>query len=634
MDWELTSLPWLAAPPDNFKQQVQQFADSDQPCGKGLRSLATSRLSIRQTLTLYNNLEKIHEKGNLAPLIPFRLSIVGDGTLDSLVPQLQVAALRYGLFLQIQIAPFDQLVQSAMDRNSVIYQHGPDAILVAMHHRTLASATWRGELHDTKNDIESDIESDIERLELIRTGVRSNSDAPLIWQTIVPPCEQWFGSLDAVLDLEATRVQKINEYLTQSCRETNDCLLDVYSLAQSIGLWKWNDVGQWHWAKLPFAQRCLPIYSDYAARVLGALKGKSKRVLVLDLDNTLWGGIIGDDGLEGIQIGQGSPAGEAFLDIQRMALRLRQRGIILAVCSKNTESIAKQPFQTHPEMVLKESDFAVFQANWNDKASNMAYIADTLSLGIDSLVLLDDNPVERAQVREACPEVGVPELPDDPAQYVRTLLATGYFESVNYTESDKDRAEQYTQNSKRNQLAQTVGDTNKFLVSLDMQAICKPFNQIDRPRIVQLINRSNQFNLTTKRYNDQQVSNFENDTEVYTALFRLSDRFGDNGIISIVIAMFTSSAMEIDTWLMSCRVLGRRFEEFVLNELVKVARLQKKTRLVGVYRPTDRNGIVKDLYSKLGFELLEESKEETRWTLDVDTYSYKDAPIRFEEDPR
>jgi len=411
---------------------------------------------------------------------------------------------------------------------------------------------------------------------------------------------------------------------------SGDVLLDVAGLAETVGLSDWHDPQLWNLAKCPFSDQLIPLYADHVARIVAAIRGKSKKVLILDLDNTVWGGIIGDDGLEGIQIAQGDARGEAHLAVQRFALDLRQRGIVLAVCSKNTDEVARKPFEEHPEMLLKLDHIAVFQANWSDKATNIQAIAEELALGLDSMVFLDDNPAERGLVRKLLPQVAVPELPDEPALYVRTLAAAGYFESVAFASEDLGRAGFYQNNAKRANLQKQVGGVAAYLASLDMTITFQPFDATGRARIVQLINKSNQYNLTTRRYTDPEVAEAETDPAVFTLQVRLADIFGDNGMISVVICRRAEPGVwEIDTWLMSCRVLGRKVEQMVLREILEHAQGAGISKLIGVYRPTDRNKLVVDHYAKLGFTQVDEAESGlTRWELSVAEADPESAPMR------
>jgi FkbH-like protein len=358
--------------------------------------------------------------------------------------------------------------------------------------------------------------------------------------------------------------------------------------------------------------------------------GKSGKVLILDLDNMVWGGVIGDDGLEGIQIAQGDARGEAQLAVQRLALELRQRGIVLAVSSKNSDEAAREPFEKHPEMLLKLDHIAVFQANWNDKAINIQAIAEELSLGLDAMVFLDDSPVERGLVRKLLPQVAVPELPEEPAYYARTLAAGGYFEAVAFAGEDLKRAGFYQDNARRATLQKQACGVDAYLASLDMTITFRPFDATGRARIVQLINKSNQYNLTTRRYTDPEVTEAENDPVVFTLQVRLADIFGDNGMISVVICQPAQAGVwEIDTWLMSCRVLGRKVEYMVLREILEHARSAGIRKLAGTYRPTDRNKLVVDHYARLGFTRVGEDESGlTRWELLVEGAEPESAPMR------
>ena len=315
--------------------------------------------------------------------------------------------------------------------------------------------------------------------------------------------------------------------------------------------------------------------------------------------------------------------------VQSLALMLRKRGIVLAVCSKNTDEIARSPFREHPEMLLREEHFAVFQANWNDKATNLKAISDELSLGLDAMVFLDDNPVERGFVRSALPQVAVPELPADPAGFARTLAAAGYFEAIAFSDEDRQRAEMYQLNARRVALQHQVGDLDTYLASLEMEIHFCPFDLTGRARISQLINKSNQFNLTTRRYSEAEIDQVQNDPSAFTMQVRLIDRFGDNGMISVIICRLSEPGIwAIDTWLMSCRVLGRKVETMVLREINMHARAAGINTLVGTYIPSEKNGLVRDHYQALGFAKIgEDESGATRWTLSTST-DVPDGPFK------
>jgi FkbH-like protein len=622
-----TELQWLPRPPEDFSKRCRALRETGGAVGREIRALASFALDENKLVKLANSIEALRSTPDyLRPLIPFRLGIISNATSHFMVPVLTATAARHGIALECIEANYGQVMQEALAPDSMINRARPDAVLVAIDYRGLALDAPFGD----SAAAETVVAAALDELRALRDGLRKNSGASCIFQTLARPVEATFGSMDLALP-GTTRnlIDLFNRALTTSLAGKQDLLLDVGGLAETVGLSAWHDSSLWNIGKIPFANGFLPIYADLACRLIAALRGKSRRCLVLDLDNTLWGGVIGDDGLEGIVLGQGDPVGEAHLEVQRTALALRERGIVLAVSSKNNDEMARLPFQKHPEMLLRENHLAVFQANWNDKATNIQAIAAELSLGLESLVFLDDNPAERRLVRDMLPDVAVPELPDDPALYVRTLLAAGYFEAITYSPEDQKRADFYQDNARRVALQRATGDLDAYLATLDMTITFQPFDEVGRARIAQLISKSNQFNLTTRRYSEAQVGEIEADPSCLTLQVRLADTFGDNGMISVIIGREDSGAMQIDTWLMSCRVLGRRVEQAVLQELMIHARSRGIGRLIGTYRPTERNRLVEDHYSKLGFTECERMVDgSTVWSLDVADWTGVILPMK------
>jgi len=358
-----------------------------------------------------------------------------------------------------------------------------------------------------------------------------------------------------------------------------------------------------------------PHVAQSIADIVKASVGKFKKCLILDLDHTTWGGIIGDDGMEGIQIG-GLGLGKAFTELQLWAKNLKDRGIILAICSKNTESVAMEPFEKHPDMVLRLEDIAVFVANWENKADNIRHIQKVLNIGFDSMVFLDDNPFERNLVRKEIPEVTVPELPEDPSEYIPYLQRFNLFETVSFSNLDKDRTKQYQTEAKRVSLQTSFSTVDDYLKNLNMTAIAQPFDKFQVPRIAQLTQRSNQFNLRTSRYSEKEVQDLMASDEHMTLYVSLKDKFGDYGLISLhVLEKQADKSLFMDTWIMSCRVLKRDVEKFVLNELVKMAKAEDFKTLIGERIPTKKNILVIDHYKDLGFQ-----EKDGLWYLDVDSY--------------
>jgi FkbH-like protein len=610
------TLAWLPRPPADFRQRCRAAAEAAEP-GRALAALARHALDENQLRRLAAAYESAVARGaSLGPLVPFTLAVLGNATLEPLVPALVASAVRHGVALRCIEADFAQTVQEALSSDSAVNRARPDAVLLALDHRGVPLSAPLGDAAAAA----AAVADAVRFVDAVRDSLRRNGGALSIVQTIASPAEPRFGSLDRSVPGTARHLtEAFNAALAAAVAASEDVLFDVAALAETVGLGAWHSPKQWNVAKLSFDARFLPLYADHVARIIAALRGKSRRCLILDLDDTVWGGVIGDDGLEGIVLGQGDATGEAFLEMQRAALALRERGVVLAVSSKNDDSVARSAFANHPDMLLREDHIAVFQANWNDKATNIAAIARDLSLGLDAMVFVDDNPVERNLIREMLPEVAVPELPEDPALYARTLAAAGYFEATAFSDEDRKRGDFYRDNARRVALQAQVGDLDAYLASLAMTITFQPFDPTGRVRITQLVNKSNQFNLTTRRYTEAEIAAFECDPSLLTLQVRLADIFGDNGMIGVMICRPRGiDAWEIDTWLMSCRVLGRGVETMVLRELIAQARTRSVRRLIGVYVPTARNGMVRDHYPKLGFAALgEDSSGTTTWELDT-----------------
>lgn len=623
-----TKLGWLPRAPENFAERLKALANSSEELGPSLQSLASHALDLNQLTKLAKMVGRAQVEGKtLAPLTPFRLAVLSNSTIDLILPGLVASAARRGVCLEIITPSYDQVAQEAFTPDSTVNSSKPDAVLLALDYRALPLKQSLGDSEGASVTVQGAIEF----LQSLCDAIKTNSGAVCILQTFAPPIESLFGSLDCALPGTLRNiVGSINRELREFAIGSGNIVLDVAGLAETVGLATWHDPQQWNIAKFSFAEELIPLYADHVARVVAAIRGKSGKALILDLDNTVWGGVIGDDGLEGIKIAQGDATGESHLAVQRLALELRNRGIVLAVCSKNTDEIARVPFEQHPEMLMKLEHIAVFQANWNDKATNIQAIADELSFGLDSLVFLDDNPAERALVRRLLPQVAVPELPEDPAHFARTLAAGGYFEAVTFASEDLKRAGYYQENAKRANLQKHISGVEAYLASLDMTITIQPFDATGRARVVQLINKSNQFNLTTRRYSEPEVAALEKDPDAFTLQVRLADVFGDNGMISVVICRVAEPGRwEIDTWLMSCRVLGRKVEHVVLREILKHARAAGIEKLTGRYCPTERNRLVVDHYSKLGFSrTAEDATGLTLWELPVNSSIQESVPMR------
>ena len=623
MSTSVRDLPWLAPVPGDIRERIRKLAELPEP-GAEIQFLASCRLEPQLAANLGKQIGRARDaKRVLAPLASFRLGVLSGATFDLLAEQIPAAAARHGVAAELILGDFGQVMQTALDTNSVLARAKPDAVLVAVDHH------WLNLDHDM-GDPQARLSASLAQMRAVLDGVKQNTGAPVILQTVPVPPQFLFGSLDrAQAGSLRALVNSFNAALTELARETASYLLDVAALAERVGTDDWFDPVQHFAYKLPFAAACAPAYADLLGRLLGAIRGRPRKCLVLDLDNTLWGGVIGDDGLDGIVVGQGSAVGEAHLAVQHYAKTLRARGILLAVSSKNDDAVARQPFRDHPDMLLAQSDIAIFQANWLDKPSNLEAIAKALNIGLDALVLLDDNPAERAQVRAALPMVAVPELPSDPSWFAWYLSAAGYFEAVSFSTEDAGRAGAYASDAARAEVKATARDLGDYLASLEMRLACTPFDAVGRGRIVQLINKSNQFNLTTRRYTDAEIAALPPD--VFTTQVRLSDRFGDLGMIGVMIARpgkhLGFAAWELDSWLMSCRVLGRKVEEAMLAHLATAAKKAGIRYLVGRYVPTPKNSMVAGHYPGLGFAEIGKDENGAGYALDLSAYAPPPLPF-------
>jgi FkbH-like protein len=544
----------------------------------------------------------------LPGLTPFRLAILSSHTVDHLTPAIRVSGLQRRLALSVHVAPYGQYRQSLLADDPQLAAFAPQLILLALDARdTPIDLPFEA----SQAEVDAAVAARVNELRNLWRRARERFTAQVVQQTFIPVDPPLFGSFEALVPASPMAViERLNSAIRSAAAEEGVLLLDLAWQARGLndehGL---ADPVRWHQGKQLISPLLAPFYGDLVARIAAAAAGQSRKCLVLDLDNTLWGGVIGDDGVDGIQLGEGSPTGEAFLTFQRYAAQLGRRGVILAVCSKNDMAVAEGAFENHPEMAIKRSDIACFVANWNDKAGNLRHIAKTLNIGLDSLVFVDDNPAERSIVRRELPEVAVPELPEDIANYPAVVGAAGYFEAVSFTADDAARAQSYALNAERAAALEQATDMEGYLQSLDMTMVVSPIGAAELPRATQLTNKTNQFNLTTRRYTEPEVAEIAGDPAAVAVALRLRDRFGDNGVISVVMARpdpaLDEGELLIDTWLMSCRVLGRQVEQATLGVLSQAAESRGAKALIGEYRPTAKNGMVAGHYARLGFKPVE-----------------------------
>lgn len=552
-----------------------------------------------------------------------KVALVGDTATQLLATAVRGAAVDMGFNIDLYEADYNQIEQQFLDPGSDL--HHSDAQWIVLFQATHQLAA----LHAAMSPADRNMLAQ-QRLDFVESIV---TDVAWAGRRIL--CLNYPEIDDTVYGNYANQVESsllwqtrmLNVGLMQlAARYDNLSIVDIAAVQAQVGRNQMFAPSVYVSTEMVLSIDALPLVAYRIVETIAAQRGTFHKCLILDLDNTLWGGVIGDDGIEGIQLGHGLGIGRAFTDLQLWAKKLQQRGIILCIVSKNDEAVAKQPFLNHPDMVLRLDDIAVFIANWQTKVDNIRAIQQVLNIGFDSMVFLDDNPFERAIVREHIPGITVPELPEDPAEYLEYLYSLNLFETASASEVDNKRTRQYQQEAQRMKLKSTFANEHEFLESLGMQATVEPFNTFNTPRVAQLTQRSNQFNLRTVRYSEDDIKQLAQAPEVIDMAFSLKDRFGDHGLIAVVVMRpLDAESLLVDTWLMSCRVLKRGMECFTLNQMVEAARSRGYKRIVGEYLPTPKNGMVANHYPELGFQPLE--ADTALWVLTLDNYSNKPCSI-------
>ena len=562
----------------------------------------------------FKQLKKL-SKGDSSQFPQYKLAVMGDCATQHLATALRGYGVYMGLGLSVLDTDYNQIDAQVMDPGSELYRFAPNAVLIQMCTEKLYEAFCAAPL----NCRSSFAEDTYARIVRIWEQMNINIAATILQCNFPLMDDGVFGQFGSkTADSFLFQQRKLNFLLMQGCQDVkNVYLIDLDSIQATVGRKAFSDPKLYYIAKMPISVDVLPEIAKKVLDQIQALRGITKKCVVLDLDNTLWGGVIGDDGLSGIQIGE-LGTGHAFSDFQAWLKELKNRGMLLAVCSKNNEPAAKEPFEKHPEMVLRLEDISMFVANWEDKASNIRNIQKTLNIGMDSLVFLDDNPFERNLVRSMIPEITVPELPEDPALYLQYLRNLGLFETASYSAEDAGRTQQYRQQAERAVFESSFQSYEDYLEGLAMKAVAAPFDVFHYPRIAQLTQRSNQFNLRTVRYTEAEIEAIANDNNRITLYFTLKDKFGDHGLISVVILDKQGQELFVSEWLMSCRVLKRGMEEFIINKILQTAADNGFRKVIGEYIPTPKNAMVKDLYEKMGFDRIAEN----RFEADVDRFQY------------
>ncbi|WP_175425633.1 HAD-IIIC family phosphatase [Trinickia violacea] len=550
-------------------------------------------------------------------LKPVRLALLADCATQHIVPLLRVLAADRGFNLSVYEAPYEGIGAEVSDPESGLYKFAPDFV-------SILNMTEKAKRRLGPDQPERGWSNEASRIVSIWDAIANKHACKIIQSTMVMPAEREFGNYESLMTGSlGYAVSSVNRHVAEAARERKDVFVnDVEYLAGEVGRMRWRDEKLWLMAKIPCALDYLPRLAKNIVDIIAASMGSIVKCVVLDLDNTLWGGVIGDDGLDGIALGD-LGEGQAYCDLQHHLLNLKKRGIILAVNSKNEHANAILPFREHPDMVLKEDDIAVFRANWNDKASNLHAIRDTLNIGFDSMVFLDDNPFERNLVRGLIPQVIVPELPEDPGKYLATIAELNLFETTTHSREDAERADLYRQEAKRQEMQSAFGSYEEYLRSLEMTGTISRFTPFNLPRIAQLIQRSNQFNLTTRRYGESECAALmEDEANCYPFTVTLADNVGSHGLISVIALKFEGEVARVDLYLMSCRVLRRGVEDFAMNHIVEVCSSRGIRTIVGEYIPSSKNAMVERFYEQFGFTPRPvPDTNTTEWVIDVADYT-------------
>jgi FkbH-like protein len=575
-----------------------------------LRRLAAADRSFTAWSAAARLRRRLRARSTPAGTRPVRVGLVGTTTVDQLGELLGVAGLVADLDLEVETAGYGQYETTLFDPDSPLYRSGCDVIVLAPDARSVSVAPY-------VDDPDAVLDAEAARWTAAWPAIRASSDAQILQLNFVPPFERPGGSLDASHRGSRRRMfRALNDHLADAARDAMVQIVDAEAVGSAFGLERWWDDRYWFQAKQAVSLGALPALASEIAAVLRARLGRSRKCLVVDLDNTLWGGVVGDDGVEHLLL-DGSAVGEAYLELQERLLDLRRRGVLLAVCSKNDDEWARAPFLERDDMRLGLDDFAVFVANWEPKTENLEFIATQLDLGLDSFVFLDDNPAERAIVRELMPEVDVIELPDDPSGFARALADYRGFEVAALTAEDSARTGHYRARAAASELERRSNTVEEFLSNLAMVAEIRPFDSMTLARVAQLVTKTNQWNLTTRRHPPELLEQWAGDPAAVTLSLRLEDRYADHGIVAVAIAFVSGKVLDIDTFLMSCRVIGRTVEQTVLEHLVAAARARGLEVVRGRYVPTAKNAMVSDLYGRLGFSHAGDDGHESRWELSI-----------------
>lgn len=559
-----------------------------------------------------------------------KIAILGGSTTSNIKLILELFLLNYGIEPDFYESEYNQYWQDAMFDNEELKNFNPDIIFIHTTNRNIINYP---KVIDDEETVKNKLEEEYLKYESMWQELEKKYHCPIIQNNFEYPFYRLLGNKDATsINGKTNFITKLNMKFAEYAEKHNNFYInDINYQSSQFGLEKWNDLFYWYMYKYTLSMEAIPTLAFNVANIIKAIYGKNKKGLVLDLDNTLWGGIVGDDGVENIQIGQETATAEAYLEFQEYLKEHKDLGILLNVNSKNEMNNAIAGLN-HEDGVLKPDDFIVIKANWNPKSQNMIEIAEELNLGVDSLVFVDDNPAERAIVKQFVDQVETPAM-ETVDKYIKTIDRNGYFEVINISKDDLKKSQMYKENVERNKLMNKFEDYGDYLKSLEMKATIQDFIPMYMARIAQLTNKSNQFNLTTKRYNQSEIEEVANSDKHIALYGKLSDIFGDNGVVSVIIGEIKKKELHLDLWIMSCRVLKRDMEFAMMDKLVEKAKEHSINKIIGYYYPTAKNSMVKDFYKTQGFKKIKEDETgNTVWEFRINkNYELKNKYINMEE---
>lgn len=552
------------------------------------------------------------------PLVSYRLAIPRSFTVEPVIPLLRAEAFVQGIDLTVQLGDFNAYAQEILDPDSFVYRFIPDAVIIAARTADLAPELWYEYPDFAPEAVPGIVRRVSSNFSQWIQVFRERSSAALVVHLLELPARPGMGILDVQQKTgQSGAIQQVNHELRQIAREHPGVYtLDYDGLIARHGRLRWHDERKWLVARMPIAADHLIYLAREWLRFVVPLSGKTAKVLVADLDNTIWGGVIGEDGMSGIKLGPEYP-GAAYQNLQRAMLDLKRRGILLAICSKNNLEDAMEALENHPGMLLRSKDFAAARINWSDKAQNLREIASELNIGVDALALLDDNAVEREQVRSALPEVIVIDLPDDPLAYAGAVRDCPALERLALSSEDQQRTTLYATQRERSQAEQSFKSKEDFFRYLEQEAEVGPVSAATLARVAQLTQKTNQFNLTTRRHTEQQIADMAGRPGWQVLSLKVRDRFGDHGLVGVAITRDDAETCEIETFLLSCRVIGRAMETALLSHLAQSAAARGRQRLAGRFFASKKNAPARDFYARHGFQLAEENGDGSVWTLDL-----------------